>query len=209
MFVIKKMLWIIAILFCILILFKINIKITPKLAGNINFNSLEISNSINDTHSSGTLGNYLFLMSPVPNDDSDTDWFSNPSFIFITDNEYNILDVIQLEGYFEEMSLLKDTLYVFTPNVADNDYIQNLTTPLQMSSTYNNGEYEKFKESADNLSEIPSPTVGLSPNTITIIDQGQVISLDDPTFELNGHDYFIVDFVQNINSVQTETIEKR
>ncbi len=205
----KQILLIIPILLGIVFLFNINISVTPKLDGDINFKKLEISNSINDTHNPGILGNYLFLMSPVPNDENNDDWYNNPSFLFVTNNDFNILNVIQLDGYFEEISLEDGTLYIYTKDTEDNDYIKDMKTPLQMASSYNNGEYSEFKENSDDISSISSPTVGLSPNTITIIDQEQAISLKDPTFNFNDHDYFVVDFVQNINSVQTEAVENK
>ncbi len=77
-----------------------------------------------------------------------------------------------------------------------------------MSPTYKNGKYSQFKASSDNVSDIASSVVGLTPNQITLIDQNQVLSLEDLKFTFNNHEYYIVDFVQNINSIQTETIKE-
>lgn len=205
----RKILYIIILVVILLfgLIYFLNVRINLKLQGDLNLQKFEVLDSFTDAKAASELGNYIFLMSPSPNDD-DNNWYENPSFLFVTDQEYNILNVVKLNGYFEEMSLEGDKLVLFTKDIKENDYINKLDTPVQMSATYQDGKYSNFKASSDDVSDIASPVVGLTPNQITLIDQNQVLSLEDPKFTFNNHEYYIVDFVQNINSIQTEAIKE-
>lgn len=207
----RKILYIIIsvviLLFGLIYFLNVRINLNLKLQGDLNLQKFEVLDSFADAKAASELGNYIFLMSPSPNDD-DNNWYENPSFLFVTDQEYNILNVVKLSGYFEEMSLEGDKLILYTKDIKENDYINKLDTPVQMSATYQDGKYSNFKASSDDVSDIASPVVGLTPNQITLIDQNQVLSLEDPKFTLNNHEYYIVDFVQNINSIQTEAIKE-
>lgn len=199
--------FVVILLFGLIYFLNVRINLNLKLQGDLNLQKFEVLDSFTDAKAASELGNYIFLMSPSPNDDNNN-WYENPSFLFVTDQEYNILNVVKLNGYFEEMSLEGNKLYLYTKDIKENDYINKLDTPVQMSATYQDGKYSNFKASSDDVSDIASPVVGLTPNQITLIDQNQVLSLEDPKFTFNNHEYYIVDFVQNINSIQTEAIKE-
>ncbi len=73
-----------------------------------------------------------------------------------------------------------------------------MQTTLQITSSYSSREYSEFKENSNAIFNIPSPIVGLLPDTITIIDQEQTITLKDSTFNFNDHDYFVIDLYKTL-----------
>lgn len=146
-------------------------------------------------------------MSPSPNDGNDTDWYNNPSLLVISNQNYDIQGAIKLDGYFEELEFIDENLYLFTRDNEDTKCTENIRTPLIEKSIFENGAYSNFEKSSLSTKQIGQPEIGLAPNQITIISNQNVKILDDPSFEYNNHEYYIVDFTQNTNSIQTETVK--
>lgn len=203
----KKIAGIIAIIFILVLIMTINQDKSVKLEGELNIQNFKILNDISSSESINVLGEYIFLMSPAPNDDDDTSWYEYPSFLVTTNESYQIDEIIQLEGYFEEIAINNDTLTVFSRKIKGNEYLLNVKTPISQQSKFKDGQYGSFKKvDEQSVLSIDEPIVGLAPNEITIIDEGKVVILDDPHFNLNDHQYFITDFTQNTNSMQVEAV---
>lgn len=203
----KKIAGTIAIVFIIALIMAINGDRNIKLEGELNIQNFEVLNDISSSKSINVLGEYIFLMSPAPNDDDDTSWYEYPSFLVTTNENYQIDEIIQLDGYFEEIAINNDTLTVFSRKIKGNEYLSNVKTPISQESKFKDGQYGSFqKVDEQSVLSINEPIVGLAPNKITIIDEGKVAILEDPHFYLNNHQYFITDFTQNTNSVQVEAV---
>lgn len=203
----KKYIIIVILILCLLITL-LTLNKRNDFSGNINLKSLDIANNIESSTSINELGNYIYLMSPNPNDDEDTDWYNNPSLLIITNQNNKIQEAIELDGYFEELELIDENLYLFTRDNENTKYTENIHTPLIEKSTFKDGTYCNFTESSLSTKQIKQPEIGLAPNQITIISNHSVKILDDPSFEYNNHQYNIVDFTQNTNSIQTEASNK-
>lgn len=172
-----------------------------KLSGRINLHKYHLLKSIEESTSVNELGNYIFLMSSEPNAvEAKDSWYKNPSFLFVTNDNLMIKNVIKLDGYYEQIALIDNDLYVFTPKNDDTEYRKYFTHPVSEVSHYENGKFGKFEPTDKVLKDVKHPDVTINDNQITLIDEQKVQILNDPKFKYNDYQYEVSDFTQNTKS---------
>lgn len=174
------------IAFCIIfILGSLTIEKNIILKGNIKESDMNITA---ETGKFG-LGDYIFLMSPSPNDDesgSVEELSKYSSYLVVTNQKYEILKSIKVDGYYDQIMMSKDF----------NIVLYNLTSSERMISRYSDEGYTEFVDFSGKLEKDDAPYIALGYNSITLISDKQVVTLEDPTFQIDDHKYFIVDFIQ-------------
>jgi len=186
----KKIIYAAAIVLVLIVLLSnLSITTSKQFGGQLTEGDLNIK-TLDAMDLEGEKGEYFFLMSSTEPD-------NNSSLLVRTTSDLLIKETYQLDENYQNVDFSTESLLIYT-NV-DNELYDEGVSALGINYDSEKAQYVKISELNDVEAELTAPNIELwSTGSITIIDENRYIKLKDPEVKIDGENYYLVDFTQNV-----------